>query len=144
MAIVLVLLALLVLLGAGGYIVISVLGIKAPGMGPTQSQITTTALPNDSVTYAGINITLLKIERADNFLDDPQSTSTGMLRLHMQEQNKTTTEISWDYLSAAHLLIAGKPERIGIVVASVRQRVVKRAPLCNEVVDSGRRWGRGM
>jgi hypothetical protein len=108
MGIVLVLLIVLVVLGAGGYVALKAFGGNILGLGNTQSQIKTTQL-NGTVTYAGIDITLLNVQQAQNFLNDPQSASDGMVRLNLQEQNKNSTAISWDYYTSAHLLIQGQP-----------------------------------
>ncbi len=109
LGILLVLLVILLVLGGGGYLVAALLGTHLPGLGPSQSTIKTTRLSNLAVTYAGMNVTLLSVQQAQNFIDDPQTASNGMLRLSLQEQNKTTVPISWDYHQSARLLIQGKP-----------------------------------
>ena len=108
LGVVLVLLIILLVLGAGGYVAITALGGHLPGLNNTQSQIKTTSI-NGTVTYAGIDITLLNVQQAQNFLNDPQSASNGMVRLNLQEQNQTGTAISWDYQTVAHLLVQGQP-----------------------------------
>ncbi len=108
LGIVLVLLVILLALGGGGYLAISVLGLHVPGIGSTQSTIKTTSL-NTAITYAGVDITLLNMQQAQNFLDDPNTASDGMLRLNLQEQNKTGSTVAWDYNQSARLIVQGKP-----------------------------------
>lgn len=97
-----VLLVVLLALGGGGYLVVSLLG------GHSQSAIKTSNL-NLAVTYAGLDVTLVNVQQAQNFIDDPQSASDGMLRLNLREQNKTTIPIYWNYNTSARLIVQGKP-----------------------------------
>ena len=103
----LVLFILLLLIG-GGIFAYSMLGGHVPGLNASQATIKTTNL-NSVVTYAGATVTLLSVEQAQNFVDDPQSASNGMVRLNLQEQNTTTAPISWDYKQSAQLIVQGKP-----------------------------------
>jgi hypothetical protein len=95
-------LLILLLLGGGGYLAYTLRGGHLPVLQATQSTIKTTKL-NIQVNYAGIDITILNVQQAQNFLNDPQSASNGMLRLNLQEQNSTTTAINWNYNQIAHL-----------------------------------------
>jgi hypothetical protein len=102
------LLLILLLLGAGCYVSAQLTGIHLPGLGGnTQSLITTTQI-NTLVTYAGVDVTVLTVQQAENFVDDAHTTTTGMVRLNMQEQNKTSTLVSWNYENVAHLVLPGK------------------------------------
>ncbi len=102
------LLLILVLLGAGGYVGAQLTGIHLPGLGGnTQSPITTTQI-NTLVTYAGVDVTVLTVQQAENFVDDAHTTTTGMVRLNMQEQNKTSTPVRWNYENVARLVLPGK------------------------------------
>lgn len=103
-----VLLVILLVLGGGGYLAFALLGGHVPGLGSSQATITTKDL-NLPFPYAGIEITLLTVQQAQNFLDDPHTASDGMLRLNLQEQNKTTVAVHYDYTTSAHLLVRGKP-----------------------------------
>jgi len=105
---IIVLLIILLVLGGGGYLAFSLLGGHLPGLGNSQSTIQTQNL-NLTFPYAGINITLLNVQQAQNFIDDPNSASDGMLRLNLQEQNKTTVTINYDYTASARLILQGKP-----------------------------------
>lgn len=113
--IILVLLVLLLALGGGGYLAFTMLGGHVPGLG--QSQIKTTSL-NTPLNYAGIDITLLNAQQSQNFVDDPQSAGDGMLRLNLQEQNKTTIPINWNYAASARLLVQGKAPAAPVYVKS--------------------------
>jgi hypothetical protein len=103
----LILLIILVLIG-GGLFAYSKLGGHVPGLSASQATIKTTNL-NGAVTYAGATVTILSVEQAQNFLDDPQTASDGMVRINLQEQNTTNVPISWDYNQSAQLIIQGKP-----------------------------------
>lgn len=102
------LLVILLVLGGGGYLAFSLLGGHLPGPGSSQATVQTKNL-NLAFPYAGINITLLNVQQAQNFVDDPRSASDGMLRLNLQEQNKTTVAINYDYNASARLIVQGKP-----------------------------------
>jgi hypothetical protein len=96
------------LLAGGGVFAYSALGGHLPGLNASQATIKTTGL-NSTVTYAGATITVLSMQQAQNFIDDPQTASDGMLRLNLQEQNSTNVPISWDYTQSARLIVQGKP-----------------------------------
>jgi hypothetical protein len=108
MGFIIVLLIILLVLGGGGYLAYSALGGHLPGLNSSQATIKTNNL-NTVVTYAGLTITVLNAQQAQNFIDDPQSAGDGMLRLNLQEQNKTALPITWNYNESAHLLVQGKP-----------------------------------
>ena len=105
------LLLMLLLLGAGAYVAAALTGIHLPGFGTgnanTQPQITTTQI-NTLVTYAGVDVTVLTVQQAESFLDDAHTATTGMVRLNLQEQNKTSTPVSWNYENVAYLVLPGK------------------------------------
>ncbi len=106
----LVVLLLLVLLGGGGYLGALALGFHLPGFlggSVTQPPVTTTQI-NSTVTYAGADITILTAQQSQSFINDPNTTTTGMVRLNIQEQNKTTVKVSWLYNDIARLLLPGK------------------------------------
>jgi hypothetical protein len=102
------LLVILLVLGGGGYLVLSLLGGHFPRLVVTQAPITTKNL-HLTFPYAGLDVTLLTVQQAQNLLDDPHSADDGMLRLNLQEQNKTTVAIHYDYTTSAHLLVRGQP-----------------------------------
>ena len=106
----LILVLLLVLLGVGGYFGALALGYRLPGFlggNATQPPITTSQI-NATVTYAGVDLTVLTAQQSQSFMNDPNTTSTGMVRLNIQEQNKTTVKVSWLYTDIARLLLPDK------------------------------------
>jgi hypothetical protein len=103
---VLALLALLILVSAGLFVVARAFGASVPGFGPTQSSITTTSL-STSFPYDGVSITLVNAQQAQNFLDDPNTRNDGMLRLNLRATNSTTIRISWRYEDIAQLVLPG-------------------------------------
>jgi len=105
--ILLVLLVVLLVLGGGGYLAVSMLGVHVPGLNMGQATIKTSQV-HTTITYAGMNVTLVSVQQSQNFSDDPQSASDGMVRLNLQEQNTTTVPISWNYTASARLVGAGK------------------------------------
>jgi hypothetical protein len=104
--VVVVVLLVVLIFGGGAYLAYSLTGGHLPGLSPSQSSIKTTKL-NIPVTYAGMDITILNVQQAQNFLSDPQTANDGMLRLNLQEQNKTNAAISWNYSKSALLLSQG-------------------------------------
>jgi hypothetical protein len=106
---------LIILLVLGG--VIYLVYLLAGGRFASQSQIKTTNL-NAATNYAGIDITIINAQQAQNFVDDPQTASDGMLRLNLREQNKTTAPINWSYQRSARLLMPGKSAIAPVYVTS--------------------------
>ena len=103
-------LLLLILLGVGSYLSAAAFGIHLPGFGSgnaSQPPVTTTQI-NTPVTYAGVELTILSAQQSPSFNDDPNTTSTGMVRLSIQEQNTTSVKVSWLYANIARLLLPGK------------------------------------
>lgn len=105
--VVFIVLVILLVLAGGGYFAFSALGGHVPGVSQSQATIKTTNL-NETVPYAGVDVTLLNAQQAQNFIDDPHTASDGMLRLKLQEQNKTSVAATWDYTQSARLIIQGK------------------------------------
>jgi hypothetical protein len=107
---ILICLLLLILLGVGSYLGAAALGIHLPGLGggnAAQPPVTTTQI-NATVTYAGVELTVLSAQQSQSFIDDPNTTSTGMVRLYIQEKNTTTVKVSWLYVDIARLLLPDK------------------------------------
>lgn len=103
---VLALLALLILVGAGIVIAARAFGASIPGFGSSQSSITTSPL-SLSFLYAGVTLTVVNAQQAQNFLDDPNTRSDGMLRLNLRATNSTTVRVAWHYVDSAQLLLPG-------------------------------------
>ncbi len=125
------LLIVLLVLGGGGYLAFALSGGHFPGLGNSQSTIKTSNL-NLALTYAGMDVTLVNVQQAQNFLDDPQSASDGMLRLNLQEQNKTTVPINWSYGTSARLIVQGKQTLAPVYVKS-KQSIAPGATQTSEI-----------
>jgi len=105
----LVLLVLLVL-GGVGYVGYTSFAHRAP----TQTPITTTTIHSTAISYAGVDVTILSVQRSQTFLDDPNvtsdgsaQTSTAMVRLNLQAQNTLTTPVNMLYDKIARLVLPG-------------------------------------
>ncbi|GCE25233.1 hypothetical protein KDA_07170 [Dictyobacter alpinus] len=103
--VILLVIVVLLLLGTAGYFVLPLLGIGKA----TQATITTSDLQT-TVNYAGMDVTLLNAQQADNFIDDPQTHTDGMLRLHIQAMNKNKKAGTLFYSTIAHLALPGGKE----------------------------------
>lgn len=101
----------LVFLGAIGFLGATLLGINIPGTNSTtQSKITSFPIQT-TVPYAGVDVTIMDVQQAQNFVDDPTTRNTSpssMVRIHLQASNKTSTVINLSYMNSASLLVAGK------------------------------------
>ncbi|GAC1357841.1 MAG: hypothetical protein NVSMB44_04270 [Ktedonobacteraceae bacterium] len=101
----LLLIAFLLILIALGYLLILLSGL--PGLPGTrkamQAPITRTNI-NTRVTYASVEMTILNVQQAQNFLDDPRTTSDGMARLQIQVKNTLQKPIALAYNDVVHLI----------------------------------------
>lgn len=80
-----------------------------PGLGgPASQPPITTMQVNSTVTYAGVDITVVNAQQAQSFLDDPNTSNDGVVRLNLQAQNKTSVPVNWSYYTVAQLLLPGK------------------------------------
>ncbi len=103
----LLLMALLVLLGATSYIIAGFLGVPLPGFVVMQPPVTTIAI-NSSVPYAGVDITILNAQQSQSFVNDPNTSAYGMVRLNLREHNQTNVKVGWSYENIARLILPGK------------------------------------
>jgi hypothetical protein len=85
---------------------------------PVQASITTVPI-NATVTYAGVAVTVVNVQRSQNFLDDPYTSSSGMVRVHLQAQNKATDPVNLYYNNIAHLVLPGGQEVAATYVKAV-------------------------
>jgi hypothetical protein len=85
---------------------------------PVQASITTVPI-NATVTYAGVAVTVVNVQRSQNFLDDPHTSSSGMVRVHLQAQNKATEPVNLFYNNIAHLVLPGGQEVASTYVKAV-------------------------
>jgi hypothetical protein len=116
--VVLLLVLALVILGVVSYAAMSLLGSGLFKPAPVQAPITTVSV-NASVTYAGVAVTVVNVQRSQNFLDDPHTSSTGMVRVHLQAQNKATEPVNLFYNNIAHLVLPGGKEVASTYVKAV-------------------------
>jgi len=114
---------LLVLLGVTGYVVAGFLGVPLPGFVLIQTPVTTTVI-NSSVAYASVDITILNVQQSQSFVNDPNSSTNGMVRLILREHNQTNVKVGWSYENIARLILPDKSIVSPIYVNSV----VKIAP----------------
>ncbi len=99
----------LVLIVVAILVVVLPSGLHLPSMGGSASQSPITTMPLDAtVTYAGVEVTVVNAQQSQSFLDDPKTSTDGMVRLNLQEQNKTGVKVSWSYYTIAQLLLPGK------------------------------------
>ncbi len=105
--IIVLLLIVLFVLGAIVYAFAGFLGLPLPGFAVIQPPITTNSI-NASVPYAGAQITVLTVQQSQNFINDPNSNSNGMIRINLKEQNPTNVKVTWSYATIAHLEMPNK------------------------------------
>lgn len=115
----LLLLAIIVFVGAAGYVTAGLLGAHLPGFRVVQPAVTTRAI-NATIPYAGVDITVLNVQQSQSFIDDPNTSGDGMVRLNLREENKTNIRVSWSYNDIARLILPG---RVIVSPAFVKARV---------------------
>lgn len=106
-AFLLILLAAILILAAI-FIAVAPFGFRLPGLGRASQPPITTISIDSTVTYAGVDITVLNAQQSQSFLDDPHTSSDGMVRLNLRAQNKTSLQENWSYYNIAQLLVPGK------------------------------------
>src|SRR5204863_4911818 len=62
----------------------------------TQPPITTVQI-NQTVPYAGVDITIVNVQQSKAFLDDRNAGTTGVVRLNLKEDNKSTARGGYLY-----------------------------------------------
>jgi zinc-ribbon domain len=73
----------------------------------TQPPITTKQI-NETATYASVDITVVSAEQSLAFLDDSDTSTTGMVRLTLRESNNSSRGASFSYNDAFHLILPDK------------------------------------
>ena len=123
---------LLFVLGAIVYAFAGFLGLALPGFANIQPSIKTTAI-NATVPYAGVSIAILNAQQSQKFLNDPNSSSDGMVRLNLLERNPTDVKVVWNYATIARLLMPNK----SFLIPTYENSIVTVAPgtLQKSVVD---------
>jgi hypothetical protein len=124
--------ALLLLLAAIAYASAGFLGVALPGFVVIQPTVTTTAI-NSSVPYAGIDVTIVNVQQSQSFINDPNTSTNGMVRLNLREHNQTETKVLWSYATIARLILPDK----SLVSPTYVKSVVSVAPGASQtsVVD---------
>lgn len=118
------LVALVVLLVAAGYITAGLLGVHLPGFRGKQPSVTTMTI-NSTVPYAGVDITVVNAQQSQSFVDDPNSSSDGMVRLNLRAQNNTGIKVSWSYPDIARLVL---PDKSVVNPTHIKNAEVEIAP----------------
>ena len=101
---VLLLVSLILALGAIIYTIAGFLGVTLPGFVRIQPPVTTTAI-NSSVPYAGVAVTILNVQQSQSFINDPNTSTNGMVRLNLRERNLTDVKVVWSYATVARLIV---------------------------------------
>ncbi|HEY6284126.1 MAG TPA: zinc ribbon domain-containing protein [Ktedonobacteraceae bacterium] len=73
----------------------------------TQPQITT-APNNQTVTYAGVVITIVSVQQSTAFIDDSSTAANGMIRVNINEANNSGSDASYFYSDMARLILPDK------------------------------------
>lgn len=73
----------------------------------TQPQITTAPI-NQTVTYAGVDITIVSVQQSTAFIDDSSTAANGMIRVNINEANNSGSDASYFYSDMAHLILPDK------------------------------------
>lgn len=83
----------------------------------TQPPITTAKI-NQTVTYAGVNITIVDVQQSKAFLDDNSTATNGMIRVKIKEANNSGQNASYFYSDIAHLVL---PDKSSVAPANALQ-----------------------
>jgi hypothetical protein len=73
----------------------------------TQPTITTVPL-NETVNFFGMDLTIVNAQQSQAFLDDSSSSTTGMVRLNLKEDNKSTSTARFLWDDQARLILPDK------------------------------------
>ena len=98
----------LVLIFVAIFIAVVPLGLRFPGLSRGSQPSITTVPINSTVTYAGVDITVVNAQQSQSFVDDPETSNDGMVRLKLQAQNKTSVQVNWSCYNITQLLLPGK------------------------------------
>jgi hypothetical protein len=123
--------AMLLVLGAITYVLAGFLGVPLPGFVEIQPPVTTMAI-NTTVPYANVDVTILNAQQSQSFVHDPNSSSSGMVRLNLRAHNQSNIKVRWSYENIARLMLPGKTivsptyasARVDIAPGAFQQSVV--------------------
>lgn len=74
----------------------------------TSQPAITTANINQTVTYAGVDISIISVQQSTAFIDDTSSARNGMIRVKIKETNNSGQNASYFYSDMAHLVLPDK------------------------------------
>jgi len=83
----------------------------------TQPPITTVQI-DQTVPYAGVNITVVSAQQSKAFMDDLNAGTTGVVRLNLKEDNKSTSRGNYLYSDSARLIL---PDKTSVAPANEQQ-----------------------
>lgn len=83
----------------------------------TQPPITTAQI-NQTVPYHGVDITIVSAQQSKAFIDDLNAGTTGVVRLNLKENNKSTAPGSYLYSDSARLIL---PDKTSVAPANEKQ-----------------------
>jgi len=91
---------------------------NAAGVPTTQPAITTASI-NQTVNYAGVDITIVNVQQSSAFLDDNATATNGMIRVNIKEANNSGQNASYFYSDMAHLIL---PDKSSVAITNVKQQ----------------------
>jgi hypothetical protein len=74
---------------------------------PTSSQVITKQI-NQTITYASVEMTIQNVQQANSFSDDTFSSSNGVVRINLKENNTATGGGSFAYSEVVRLILPDK------------------------------------
>jgi hypothetical protein len=83
----------------------------------TQPPITTEQI-NQTVNFYGVDITIVNAKQSKAFLDDSSAGTTGVVRLNLKEDNKSTATARYLYSDEARLIL---PDKTSVPPANEQQ-----------------------
>jgi hypothetical protein len=73
----------------------------------TQPPITTAKI-NQTVTYGGVDITIISVQQSRAFIDDNSTAANGMIRVNIKEANNSGSDASYFFSDIAHVILPDK------------------------------------
>jgi zinc-ribbon domain len=90
------------------------------GSVPTTQPPITTANINQSITYAGVDITIVNVQQSTAFINDNSSATNGMIRVNFKEANNGKNTADFLYGDSAHLIL---PDNSSVTLANALQSI---------------------
>ncbi len=88
------------------------------GSVPTTQPPITTASINQSVTYSGVNITIVNAQQSTAFINDTSTAANGMIRINIKEVNNGKSGAGYFYGDIARLIL---PDNSTVALTSASQ-----------------------